>query len=742
MTELPNGSIDARSACSKWRNPRLAYSVYKKPPHIDPNSADPIQLKDLHANTSNSASYGARSPSAQPMLIHDLLLRDFFHGMVFHPDLETHPLLFSDFEPLSTDPSDPSWKCLVCDRVMKNYVRHSQTAKHHERVAHFEAHVAAQSAVLPGLDAANSPVPDPPPMDPQIDLIDEVEAEPPERQPSPFSYLRAVEVADLLQTKDAEDSELEDDMHKMAEAIWALEQDGGSDKEDDRQDDIALENHSQTCPASAEWYPFKRKEHVVALLIIGSTRSILSRLQYHRIRSILRICDVDLPKWGAIRSLSKKLKSNFGLEVSDRISPHGHPLFGLKVQTIISIPHLVCLPELATHNEPVNRFSQSKKWREDFSKELRVQMVVHRGKHYYIYEPLLTIAEKLVVPAFFYQLAGKTMAKCLPAKLQYEPPSNLQVLVLSEPPFHSTAFQTIEVADFWKPAPEITLEDEHGADGSEKLPIVNPWRNRAKGLIIKHIPITLYSDDTSGNVSKKWNKHMSIFFTLSGLPPKMTNQEYNIHFLATSNFPNAIHQFFETFQFSTHSSQGFTTYNHLTGTEVCVMVVVLCHLGDGPMHAEITNTTSPANTLTPCRICDLHVTRMSDKKSEQYVASFIGVNRDGEMVVLPQRDWQLTRARTEALWALAQTPRAKSALETEARKWGLRDQILDFFIKMVHQAYDSPQAQDEDSVSALCTRLNQTFGAHLFNPMLRLKGEYRCGNQNLGGGVLFLKQLS
>lgn len=69
----------------------------------------------------------------------------------------------------------------------------------------------------------------------------------------------------------------------------------------------------------------------------------------------------------------------------------------------------------------------------------------------------------------------------------------------------------------------------------EGHPFVNRWRTIAGGRIIRHVPITLYSDDTSGNVSKKWNKHNSYYCTLAGLPPKMTNQEYNIHFVSTSN---------------------------------------------------------------------------------------------------------------------------------------------------------------------------------------------------------------
>ena len=66
----------------------------------------------------------------------------------------------------------------------------------------------------------------------------------------------------------------------------------------------------------------------------------------------------------------------------------------------------------------------------------------------------------------------------------------------------------------------------------------NPWRVKAAGRIIRHMPINLYADDTSGNVSKQWNKHISFFCTLCGLPPKMTYMEYNCHFIATSNVAN------------------------------------------------------------------------------------------------------------------------------------------------------------------------------------------------------------
>lgn len=77
-------------------------------------------------------------------------------------------------------------------------------------------------------------------------------------------------------------------------------------------------------------------------------------------------------------------------------------------------------------------------------------------------------------------------------------------------------------------------------DNWKSIPLINRWRVRADGKQIIHVPLVLYSDDTSGNVSKKWNKHMSFYCTLAGLPPKLTNQDYNIHFISASNTASSL----------------------------------------------------------------------------------------------------------------------------------------------------------------------------------------------------------
>jgi hypothetical protein len=66
-------------------------------------------------------------------------------------------------------------------------------------------------------------------------------------------------------------------------------------------------------------------------------------------------------------------------------------------------------------------------------------------------------------------------------------------------------------------------------------PTWNPWQDKAAGKHVLSVPVWLWCDDTSGNQSKKWNKHNSYLMTFAGLPQHMQQQGFNIHFLATSN---------------------------------------------------------------------------------------------------------------------------------------------------------------------------------------------------------------
>ena len=49
------------------------------------------------------------------------------------------------------------------------------------------------------------------------------------------------------------------------------------------------------------------------------------------------------------------------------------------------------------------------------------------------------------------------------------------------------------------------------------------------------LPIIVYTDDTSGNKSKQWNKFDAWCVKLAGLPKKKNSKLHNIHFVCCSN---------------------------------------------------------------------------------------------------------------------------------------------------------------------------------------------------------------
>ena len=219
--------------------------------------------------------------------------------------------------------------------------------------------------------------------------------------------------------------------------------------------------------------------------------------------------------------------------------------------------------------------SQCFKWREDLSPELRVQMVESNKKHWYIYEPVELKSRHIVVPIFFFLDSNQLQARCVLANLFKDGPTKVNLFIPPNLHFKSSQLRTVNVSDFaftyqeiqlpvlgslseacghklqgnefslrihYKTVSKLTIEilKTETNDSTKIHPLPNPWRVKAKGRLIRHVPISLYADHTSGNISKQFNKHIAYYFTLAGLPPNLSNMEYNCHFLCTSNTSGAL----------------------------------------------------------------------------------------------------------------------------------------------------------------------------------------------------------
>ncbi|OAV88510.1 hypothetical protein PTTG_09689, partial [Puccinia triticina 1-1 BBBD Race 1] len=317
---------------------------------------------------------------------------------------------------------------------------------------------------------------------------------------------------------------------------------------------------------AVDWDPFKNKEDFMACLIMGYLHNLISRVTYLQLRIVLKMKKLVLPYWDAVRKSRERIRTLLNFVNQESISVWDNKIFTISVKGILANellnPYVTKHLEFYPHDpcgEPIDRLCQSYKWREDLPRDVRVQMVYNGPKHYYIYEPTQLKSGEVVIPTYFYKAKGKLYAKCcVPEYEPNETGEGFDIIIPADVKFNDTDNQrVVDILDFdkfYSEISEIVAEDgrkwpikcgknlyEEDKSG-QKLPIdlPNPWREKAENCIIRHVPITLYADDTSGNCSKQWNKHISYYFTLSGLPPHWSNQEYNCQFVATSNVASCL----------------------------------------------------------------------------------------------------------------------------------------------------------------------------------------------------------
>ncbi|KAI5982794.1 hypothetical protein F5J12DRAFT_908172 [Pisolithus orientalis] len=141
---------------------------------------------------------------------------------------------------------------------------------------------------------------------------------------------------------------------------------------------------------------------------------------------------------------------------------------------------------------------------------------------------------------------------------------------------------------------QLGIENSHQAGLLlEPWTLINPhegnhWHVLANGAYVYGFPIWLHCDDTSGNVSKCWNKHHSFLFTPAGLPHAAVHQEYNVHFLCTSNVAPPL-EMLDGFvnQLEAAQETGVWAWDCVHKEQVLMIPSVLALLGDNPMQSEL-----------------------------------------------------------------------------------------------------------------------------------------------------------
>ena len=130
----------------------------------------------------------------------------------------------------------------------------------------------------------------------------------------------------------------------------------------------------------------------------------------------------------------------------------------------------------------------------------------------------------------------------------------------------------------------------------------SPAKQRSGGLHTVTVPLILYTDDTNGNRSKKWNKFDCWCLLLAGLPRHLNSQMQNIHFIACSNKADCLDMAPTIVDDLKLLEDGLVMFDSMLGKDVFVAAPVLAILADNPRHSVLlSHLGSRANLY--CRMC-------------------------------------------------------------------------------------------------------------------------------------------
>lgn len=117
------------------------------------------------------------------------------------------------------------------------------------------------------------------------------------------------------------------------------------------------------------------------------------------------------------------------------------------------------------------------------------------------------------------------------------------------------------------------------------------------------MPLILYSDDTSGNLSKKWHKFDSWCVLIAGLSRRLNAQLHNIHLLCCSDTVPFLEMADPIAEEMTQLElEGVEAYDAHLQKKVLIVAPVLCAIADNPRASEMVNHMGGcANRF--CRIC-------------------------------------------------------------------------------------------------------------------------------------------
>ncbi|KZV76151.1 hypothetical protein PENSPDRAFT_747853 [Peniophora sp. CONT] len=500
---------------------------------------------------------------------------------------------------------------------------------------------------------------------------------------------------------------------------------------------------------AADWWPWRNKRECLMDLFGAFPRAVFSDDELEIVRWFAQKFShgEKIPSARSLRRRRKAILRLAGSRPHDVVGTHKNHYTCTDLATLIQHelanpivrPHLSSLPKESAQGNAGEHLSAhyGERWACEVESNLACPMVrsVPLRMDFYVAEPALrtnpyTRCLEPIWPVRWFERDGIVFARAHPmftsddnGKLWIEADELLDV-PLSEFELDFTHLLTAH-ALYSLPSPtavagmySLSTQEVTKPNISESLP--NPLRTLARGRRIISLPIWLYCDDTSGNTSKKWNKHNSFLFTLAGLDPDFALRPSNIHFLATSNIAPPLEMLQEIVrQVKALRESGIAAWDCKTNEEVLVLPWILAFLGDNPMQSEFTSHVGLTGKLF-CRMCK--VMNSSDNTAESQARRFASFMKPGT-----ERTLNETKAALRTQFdGVCQGFTSK--LSAQATEHGVKDKhfnvLYEEFVAAAKKLRDANTSQGrgrDEGVAELFTKLRRGRSfEELMNPILSM----------------------
>ena len=128
-------------------------------------------------------------------------------------------------------------------------------------------------------------------------------------------------------------------------------------------------------------------------------------------------------------------------------------------------------------------------------------------------------------------------------------------------------------------------------------------KTKAAGKRVVMMPLVLFSDDTSGNRSKKWHKFESWYLQLAGLERHENARLENIHFVCCSDSVSPLDLSGPIAkELTLLETEGILVFDKLYQEVVLVIAPLMFIVCDNPRASELLNHLG-SNAIKYCRIC-------------------------------------------------------------------------------------------------------------------------------------------